>query len=185
MSDSHTSDRYASLSIFMHWLMLALLAAVYTCIELSGAFPKNSHGRELLQHWHFMLGLTVFVLVWLRLASRWFNGVPAIAPAPRHWEKQAADAMHIALYVFMIIMPLLGWLTLSAEGETIPFFGLHLPALLHANKALARQVREVHGTIGNIGYFLIGLHAAAALFHHYLRRDNTLVRMLPLLKRAG
>jgi cytochrome b561 len=169
----------------MHWLMLLLLAAVYTCIELSGAFPKHSHGRELLQHWHFMLGLTVFVLVWLRLASRWFNGIPAISPAPRHWEKLAADVMHVALYVFMIIMPLLGWSTLSAAGKTIPFYGLHLPPLLHPNRQLAHTIGEIHGTIGNIGYFLIGLHAAAALFHHYWRRDNTLLRMLPLPKRAG
>ena len=185
MSSSKVSDRYAPLSVAMHWLMLLLLAAVYTCIELSGAFPKNSHGRELLQHWHFMLGLTVFVLVWLRLASRWFNGVPAIVPEPGHWEQLAANVMHVALYVFMIIMPLLGWLTVSAAGKTIPFYGLHLPALLHANKTLAHQIGEVHGTIGNIGYFLIGLHAAAGLFHHYIRHDNTLHRMLPILKRAG
>lgn len=184
MSDSKVSDRYASLSIAMHWLMLILLAAVYTCIELSGAFPKHSHGYTLLRHWHFMLGLTVFVLVWLRLASRWFNKVPPIVPEPRHWEQLAANIMHVALYVFMIIMPLLGWSTLSAAGKTIPFFGLHLPALVHANKSLAHRLGDIHGTIGNIGYFLIGIHAAAALFHHYWRQDNTMARMLPLIRNA-
>jgi cytochrome b561 len=56
---------------------------------------------------------------------------------------------------------------------------LELPALIGENKALAKQVEEIHETIGNVGYFLIGIHAAAALFHHYIQRDDTLARMLP------
>jgi cytochrome b561 len=77
-------------------------------------------------------------------------------------------------------MPVLGWLVLSASGKPIPFFGVELPALLAQNKDLASQLKEVHETMGTIGYFLIGLHAVAALFHHYIVRDNTLVRMLPV-----
>lgn len=79
----------------------------------------------------------------------------------------------------MFVMPMLGWLMLSAAGKPIPFFGAQLPALLNENKALADQLKEVHETIGMIGYFLIGAHALAALFHHFITRDNTLVRMLP------
>ena len=87
--------------------------------------------------------------------------------------------MHLALYAFLVAMPLLGWLTLSAKGKPIPFFGLQLPALVGADKALADSLKEVHETIGTIGYYLVGLHAVAALFHHYGMRDNTLQRMLP------
>jgi cytochrome b561 len=87
--------------------------------------------------------------------------------------------MELAIYVFMIAMPLLGWLVLSGENQPVPLFGVQLPALMGENKALAKQLEEIHGTIGDIGYFLIGLHAAAALAHHYFHRDNTLVRMLP------
>jgi cytochrome b561 len=76
-------------------------------------------------------------------------------------------------------MPLLGWLILSGENKPVPFFGIELPALIGANKVLAKQLEEIHETIGNVGYFLIGLHAVAALAHHYIHRDNTLVRMLP------
>ncbi|HEY8219812.1 MAG TPA: cytochrome b/b6 domain-containing protein, partial [Methylobacter sp.] len=71
------------------------------------------------------------------------------------------------------------WLILSAAGKPIPFFGLHLPALISENKPLAKALAEIHKTIGTAGYFLIGLHAAAALFHHYIVRDNTLRRILP------
>jgi cytochrome b561 len=76
-------------------------------------------------------------------------------------------------------MPILGWLTLSAKGKVIPFFGLELPPLIGADKALARSLEDIHETIGTLGYYLIGLHAAAALFHHYITHDNTLWRMLP------
>jgi len=79
----------------------------------------------------------------------------------------------------MLAMPLLGWLILSSADATIPFYGLELPALVAPDKALAEQIEEVHETIGTIGYFLIGLHALAALFHHYVVKDNTLRRMLP------
>jgi cytochrome b561 len=68
---------------------------------------------------------------------------------------------------------------LSAGGKPIPFFGVQMPALLDENKDLAGQLKEVHETVGTIGYFLIGAHALAALFHHFITRDNTLVRMLP------
>ncbi|MEO7338831.1 MAG: cytochrome b/b6 domain-containing protein, partial [Caldimonas sp.] len=73
----------------------------------------------------------------------------------------------------------LGWLTLSAEGKLVPFFGLQLPALVDESKSIAGWAKELHETGGTVGYFLIGLHAAAALFHHYVVRDNTLRRMLP------
>lgn len=87
--------------------------------------------------------------------------------------------MHAALYLMMVGMPLAGWIILSAEGKPIPFFGLELPALVSANEELADTVEDIHETIGTAGYYLIGLHTVAALFHHYIQRDNTLLRMLP------
>ncbi|MHB1092964.1 MAG: cytochrome b [Thiobacillus sp.] len=76
-------------------------------------------------------------------------------------------------------MPLLGWLVLSAGGKPIPFFGLELPALIGENKALAKQLEERRETVGTLGYYLIGLHGVAALVHHYIKRDDTLIRRLP------
>lgn len=173
------AQRYGSLLISLHWLMLLLIAAVYACIELRELFPKGSDPREALKAWHFMLGMTVFALVWLRLVTRLLGPNPPIVPALAAWQKVSSTLMHAALYALMIGMPLLGWLVLSAAGKPIPFFGLELPPLIAENKDLAKQFKEWHQTFGNIGYYLIGLHAAAALFHHYIQRDNTLLRMLP------
>lgn len=171
--------RYSGLSIAMHWLMALLLVAVYACIELKGNFPKGSEPRELLKHWHFMLGLGVFALVWLRLLGRLLHKTPAISPAPPAWQTGMAHLMHLALYGLMIGMPLLGWLLLNAEGKPAPFFGLELPLLVGKDPALAERLEELHEFGAVAGYWLIGLHAAAGLFHHYFSRDNTLTRMLP------
>lgn len=177
---SHSRQgRYGSLSIGLHWVMLVLLVAVYACMELRGFFPKGSGMRDGLKTWHFMLGLSVLILVAFRVMARLAGTMPPITPTPSKWQRALAGLMHLALYMFMIGMPLMGWLTLSAQGEQIPFFGLHLPPLVGESQAVARWAKEVHETSATVGYFLIGLHAAAALFHHYLVRDDTLRRMLP------
>ena len=163
----------------LHWLMLLLIAAVYACIELRGNFPKGSDMREGLKTWHFMLGLSVLVLAVFRVAVHFIGVAPRIQPDPPKWQTLLAKLMHLALYALMIGLPFLGWLTLSAEGKVIPFFGLQLPQLVVASKAVAGWTKELHETGGTIGYVLIGFHAAAALFHHYVVRDNTLRRMLP------
>jgi cytochrome b561 len=179
MNWRNNTIRYGSLSVGLHWLMLLLLAAVYACMELRGNFPKGSDIREGLKTWHYMLGLSVFVLVSLRAAFHLLQTVPLIEPASPRWQELAAKAVHLGLYAFMIGMPLLGWLLLSAGGKPIPFFGLELPALIGEDKGFAELVKEIHEVGGTIGYFLIGIHAVAALYHHYVMRDNTLRRMLP------
>jgi len=179
MSWRNTTTRYGSVAIGLHWLMLFLIAAVYACIELRGNFPKGSDIREGLKALHFMLGLSVLVLVAIRAVFHLIDTTPRIDPEPPRWQNLSAKAMHFALYALMIGMPLLGWLTLSADAKQIPFFGLQLPPLVGENKVVADWAKEIHESGGTIGYFLIGLHAAAALYHHYFVRDNTLQRMVP------
>jgi cytochrome b561 len=179
MASQSSAARYGSSLIALHWVMLLLIVAVYACIELREIYPRGSDIRAALKTWHFMLGLTIFALVWLRLLARLAGPAPAIVPQPPGWQLVVAQVFEFAIYLFMIAMPLLGWLILSAENKPVPFFGLQLPALIGENKPLAKQLEEVHEAIGTAGYFLIGIHAAAALAHHYFKRDNTLTRMLP------
>jgi superoxide oxidase len=175
----NSAARYGSLSVALHWLMLVLIVAVFACIELREIYPKGSDPREALKSWHFMLGLLVFVLIWLRIAVHLAGPTPRIEPPPVTWQQWSAKLMHFALYVLMVGMPITGWLILSGEGKPVPFFGLHLPALISEKRDLAKSIEEIHETAGTVMYWLIGLHAAAALFHHYLVKDNPLTRMLP------
>ena len=83
------------------------------------------------------------------------------------------------LYVFMLGMPLVGLLIVNFEGHAVSFFGVQLPVLVGENHQLAETLEDWHETVGEAAYVLIGVHAAAALVHHYVFKDNTLRRMLP------
>jgi cytochrome b561 len=179
MSWKNTEARFGSLSIALHWLMFLLLVAVYFTMEFRGIFPKGSEGRDLMKHWHFMLGLAVFFLVWVRIAARLIAPSPKIMPEPPVLQEKIAKLMYLALYLLMICTPLLGWLFLSAAGKPIPFFGLELPPLTGKDHAFAEQIEEWHVLIAEAGYWLIGIHTVAALYHHYVVRDNALLIMKP------
>lgn len=169
---------YSRVSITLHWLMALLLVAVAACMELRGFAPKGSDLREGLKTWHYMLGLSVLALVALRLVLRLCSRTPPIVPTMPVWQERLSQLTHVALYGLMFGLPLMGWLLLSAKGTPIPFFGLQLPALITQNKDAARWIKEMHETGATMGYVLVAVHAAAGLFHHYVQRDNTLLRML-------
>lgn len=126
-----------------------------------------------------MLGFSVLVLAWLHLAFYAIQVAPRIEPEPSAGQDFLAKMARLALYIFMLGMPLVGWLILSASGKPISFYGLDFPALIAENKDRARLPKNIHGIGGTADYYLIGIHATAALFHHYVQRDNTLSRILP------
>lgn len=170
------TGRYSTTSIVLHWLMLILLVGVYALIELREFYPRGSDLREGMKAWHFALGLSVFALVWLRIVARLVTAAPPSLAEPA-WRSLSAKAVHLALYGLMIAMPLAGWVILSAEGDAIPFWGLSLPAIAPVDEALAHNVEELHELGGTVGYWLIGLHAAASLFHHHVLKDGLMARM--------
>jgi cytochrome b561 len=179
MSLKNTENHYGVISIRMHWFMFVLIAATFAFIECRVFFEKGTETRDLFKMWHFMLGLLVLVMVLIRLYFRFTQVTPKITPPLSPMQAIAAKGAHIVLYVFMIAMPIAGWCMLSALGKPIPFFGLELPALIAVDKELGKSIHDIHELVGKIGYFLIGLHALAAIIHHYIQKDDTLTRMLP------
>jgi len=179
LSWKNTSTGYGWLSILIHWLMMILIVAAYVTMNLKSSFPKGSPSRDAVVSLHYMLGLSVLCFVWLRIGARIACTSPAIQPSLTALQAYWAKFMHWMLYVLMILLPILGWLTLSARGKPVPFFGAELPALIDKSQEIAKLFRDIHGSLANTGYLLIGLHAAAALYHHYIKRDNTLLLMLP------
>lgn len=179
MSLNNTEERYGSISIAFHWIMLVLMIAVYACMELRGYFPKGSYIRSEMKTWHFMLGMSIFFLTFIRLAVRLTQISPAIKPKLPKWEVLVSKLGHWSLYALMFSLPLIGWLILNAEGRAVPFFGINLPNIISPDKKFAHSMEELHETIGVIGYYLIAMHTVAVLAHHYFMKDNTLIRMLP------
>jgi len=175
MSKPAIDRRYSAFSIGLHWLMVLLFIAVYATIELREFFPKGSAPRTSLKEWHYLLGISIFVLAWIRLAARTISPPLANDGAAGLFAK----VVHLGLYGLMIGMPIAGWLILSGEGKSFSVFGLELPPLAAPNDVLADTAEEVHEVVGTLGYYLIGLHTVAALAHHYILRDGVLARMLP------
>ena len=170
-------NRYAAVSVWLHWLMVLMFIAVYSTIELRVLFPRGSEDRELIKTAHFLLGLSVFVLVWFRILARVVTTTP-IRESYGKFQTYLSKFVFFALYGLMAVMPILGWSVVSAEGHIINILGFELPTLIDTNKELAHDIEEVHETLGKVGYGLIALHATAALGHHYIKKDDTLRRML-------
>lgn len=164
----------------LHWLIAILVALAYLFIEQRGLFARGTPARAAMVQSHFWTGLTVLLLSAWRISLRWRRGAPAIVPAPAAWQAWSARLWHLSLYAFLLVMPLLGLATAWTDGKLLylPFSDIALPALLAPDPALAGQLEELHGSIGEFFYWVIGLHVVAALYHHWIRRDDTLRRML-------
>lgn len=174
------AQRFTPAQRRLHWLMAVLVAMAYLLIEQRGFFSRGSTGRTAMMQGHFWTGLTIFVLACWRLAIRRRDGAPPVTPVLDRWNALAATSLHVALYLFFLVMPMLGLATAWSDGKAVlvPFTSVALPALLPLNRNLAHTLEYLHGTIGNIFYWVIGLHILAALWHHLVRRDDTLKRML-------
>lgn len=175
----NTQQRYGSLSMALHWLTLLLIIAVYCLMEFRDIFPKGSVGRELMKEGHFIAGITILTIVIVRILVRFSSPSPQIIPKSSAFMHSLAKVAHLVLYGFLILTPLLGWLTLNAGGKPVPFFGFDLPMLISQDDGLKGTIKEFHETLANIGYGLIFLHVTAALYHHHVLKDNALTNMLP------
>ena len=182
-TSAKAKNHYPAILIALHWLVFILVVTAYALTELKSFAERGSDLRSAMLRLHYLTGITVFALTWLRLAVRTLGTRPPVAPLPPRWLHAVATLFHIALYAMLIALPLLGWLALTAKAEPIHLFFFDLPfAPIELGPELARPLRAWHARVANAGYALIGLHAGAALFHHYVLRDNALVRMLPVLR---
>lgn len=184
MSDNDSQiKKFHPALISLHWLMLLLIIGSYVTIELSESYPEGSPEHFALKLNHFSIGVSILLLVIARVLVRVFTKVPPIVPAQNPKQELLAKLMHLALYVFMFGMPIVGLLIINAHGHAVSFWGIaEVPKLIEENKSIGHFLHEVHEVGGTLGYFLIGLHAAAGLFHHYKLKDNTLLRMSFLKK---
>lgn len=177
-------DRWAPVSQLLHWGTLVLLVWLawlgLTMVDMPNAPPKiNAYAL------HKSLGLTLLVLVTLRLAWRLFAGAPRpVAGTPR-WQARIASLTHVGIYVLMFAIPLSGWLFNSASGYPLQWFKqFNLPAIAGRDAGLADLARDVHEWGFWLLLLMVAAHAGAALYHHFVQRDDTLRRMLPRLPRG-
>ncbi len=179
------TDRYTRTAITLHWLIALLILAAFPLGVYVHDLPLSPHKLRLFSY-HKWIGVTVFMLAVIRVSWRVTHRPP---PMPEHmpnWEKFAAESVHYLLYVLIFAIPISGWLMSSAKGFQTVWFGvLPLPDLVGKNKELGDQLLELHRVLN---YLLLGLllaHVGAALKHHFIERDDILVRMIPFLRRRA
>ncbi|KZC20135.1 MULTISPECIES: cytochrome b [Rhodanobacter] len=175
------SSRYHWVVRYAHWLTVLAIVLAYALVDLVD--DEGSEGNSppsLMLQGHYLAGLAVLALLLPRILARLATPVPPIVPAPKTVIALAAHGLHLALYAFLLVQPILGILQVNYAGQlvSLPWVGWSLPALVGPDHAAHEFVAEVHETLGEVFYWVIGAHIAAALWHHFLVRDNTLRRML-------
>ena len=163
----------------IHWATLILVAGAFAAVWAADPALVGSYVRPVVQV-HRSLGLTVAALTIFRLFWRWRAGIPALPDDLPVVQKLAARAAEGLLYVLLLAQPAVGLLYTNAYGLRVNLFFLaELPALIGRDRPLAAQLGTVHVFLGYSLLALIGVHSAAALFHHFIREDDVLNAMLP------
>jgi cytochrome b561 len=175
---------YSRGAIWFHWIIGLLIIG-----NLIGGLIHESVSEEmtgLIMSLHKATGITILVLSIARLVWRLTHRPPPLAPTVKRWEKGLAHATHWTFYLLMILVPLSGWVLVSAGARKYPleWFGLFdIPFLpITQDKALASTMSDRHEQLAFLWIALLALHIGAALKHHFFDRDNTLERMLPLVR---
>lgn len=174
-----STPRYTRTAQGLHWAIAILLFGLVAVGFFMHDLPLSPRKLQIYS-WHKWAGVTVFVLVVVRLAWRATHAPPPLPPTTSRANALAARAAHALLYVLMFAMPLSGWLMSSAKGFQTVWFGvLPIPDLIGKDEALGERLAELHETLALTLLAIVGLHVAGALKHHFVDRDGLLGRMWP------
>jgi len=177
--DSSAGLRRPRPMVFLHWATALLIALVIGIAFVRDGVEEKAL-RATLMNIHRSIGLTIALLamarIVVRLAHRPLPPTGDMSPLAR----LAAELAHLALYVLLMALPLIGWALSCAHGKPVSLFGLvTLPVIVEEDEDLADDLAEYHENAAWLLIGLVGVHAAAALYHHFVRRDNVLRAMLP------
>lgn len=175
-----TRLRYGAVAQFFHWLTVIVVLTAYI---MSPGGPERrvySSVMDFTRQTHETLGVIVFALVLLRIVWRLIDATPEDLPMAS-WMKYAAKIVHFGLYALLIAIPITAVAGAWLEGHPITLLGVGDigPMLFSQAHDVGQTVAELHATLGNVILWVAGLHAAAALYHHFFLRDRALVSMLP------
>lgn len=177
-------QQYTRTAIGLHWIIALLIIATFGLGWFMTDIPGFSMMKLKYYSWHKWLGVTVFALAVLRVLWRLLNQPPALDKSISKIQQWAAHVLHWILYFLLFAVPLSGYFYSLAAGFPVVYLGvIPLPVFIEANFELAESLKSVHQLLTYSMAILVLLHAAAALKHHVIDRDNTLSRMLPFLRK--
>lgn len=167
---------YDAVTIALHWTV-----AVIVVFQISSPvlWHFSRAWRRTLEPLHISFGILLAIVLVARLVWRMTAGkrLPPADHGPAHWLSLGS---HIGLYVLLVAQVILGFTLRWLQGEDFSFFGLFsIPSFLAKNRGLAEQIQDIHNVVGWTIIVIAGVHALAALAHHYVFKDNVLQRMIP------
>ncbi|WP_027816303.1 cytochrome b [Paraburkholderia bannensis] len=181
MTPSHAPEapeaRFSPLQRALHWIMaICILSMLFIGVGMVSTIRPD---YLTLVSIHKPLGVVILVLALIRLVTRLVKGAPPLPADMPEPMKLAARLSHLAFYVLMIALPLIGWGMLSAADYPVVAAGIRLPAILPHSNELHSMLWNAHRFLALCFFALIVVHLAAALFHALVRRDGVFQAMSP------
>lgn len=186
--DDLATWHYRPVARFLHWLVAGLiLVQITTGVVMVYEGAEHSIWERLtnsLRLWdvHKLLGLVILALVLIRLAYRLASGTPPDEPTLEIWQREASHLVHAWIYFLLILIAVLGWLGISLYPALVVFDHITIPALMQPDRPTSEAVLTAHVIAVVTLVVILAIHISAALFHHFIRRDDVLRRMLPGLR---
>ena len=175
----NTRERWGSVQIGLHWTVAALILLVQVPAGLGMVSVSPGALQNTLYNIHKNVGLIIFLLALFRLAWRWRHPVPVLPADLPAWQAKAARTTHALLYVLLFALPITGFLYTAMGGFPVPFFMVYdLAKWVPVDKPVAEVFKYAHLTLQFVLYIAVLLHVAGALYHHTVRKDGILRRML-------
>lgn len=169
-------ERYPASMRWLHWCVGALVIFMLVLGLVMETLPPDM--RRQAFSLHKSLGVTVFLLVLVRLLNRWRSTLPPLPDAISKFDALAARTVHHLFYLLLLLMPVSGAVMSQAKGYPVAVFGFHLPVFIDENKNIGRIAYEAHELIGYILIGIIALHIGGTAKHLLVDRINILRRMV-------
>jgi cytochrome b561 len=178
--------RYSTVAMLLHWIVAALCVWGFALGWIMTDIPGITPAKLRYFSWHKWIGVTVLVLVLVRLLWRAAHPAPAPPAAMHGWERLAAHVGHAALYLLMLAIPVTGYLYSSAAGVQVVYLGLlPLPTLIGPDDTLKVVLKAIHIALNYVLLAAVGVHLLAVIKHELLDRQRIVARMLPFGGRSG
>ena len=175
----NSEQRYGLVAIALHWLVAITVIGMFILGLWMTSLTLYHPWYHRAPYLHKSIGLLLFMVMVVRLVWRLGNPRPEPLPTHARWERMAAHLMHGVLYLLLFTVMIFGYLISTADGRAIESFGLFsIPATITSIPDQEDVAGEIHEVLAITLIVLVVLHAAAALKHHFIDRDNTLRRML-------
>lgn len=172
-------DRYTIPAQVIHWITALLVIAAYIVNPGGSEQRIYAQANDFARSLHELLGISIFVLTLIRMSWRAFSPPPK-SPEMPVWMEVGARLGHWTIYALLVLAPVTAILGAWFEGHPLTLLAVgNIQPWLPPSRSLGLWLADLHGWLGNALIWLAGLHALAALYHHFWRRDTILLSMLP------